>query len=310
MSSRNSWQPPARAPPSLTLLTRPRALRHDMRMHDRSRRAWLRPFAALGKADSALLALFCARLAGVMSSVPTTVDVERGTPLEGLSLTREQQLELYRSGVRSLFPSLSACSGARCSSALCCCAQFVVLKNVVSKELTAAAKAHMAADVAGEFGANATGRTCPSVCSGSSPLQPLFCSARSRPPLPNRSHPLARPAENPIGSEPAILDLINASKFRPVLQSLIGDFDEPSATQVAVTPPGTDYISGKLDGQEGFNSCGYREEGFPYYNAIVHMDGLSVSDSPQHVCTGTKEQIYLDYIVSACTESILFASEV
>ena len=38
-----------------------------------------------------------------MSSVPTTVDVERGTPLEGLSLTREQQLELYRSGVRSLF---------------------------------------------------------------------------------------------------------------------------------------------------------------------------------------------------------------
>ena len=90
-----------------------------------------------------------------MSSVPTTVDVERGTPLEGLSLTREQQLELYRSGVRSLF---RLCSGARCS--MRSCAQFVVLKNVVSKELTAAAKAHMAADVAGEFGANATGRTC------------------------------------------------------------------------------------------------------------------------------------------------------
>ena len=126
----------------------------------------------------------------------------------------------------------------------------------------------------------------PSVCL----LQPLTCS----PP----------PAENPIGSEPAILNLINASKFRPVLQSLIGDFDEPTATQVAVTPPGTDYISGKEDGAEGFNGCGYREEGFPYYNAIVHMDGLSVSDSPQHVCAGTKEQIYLDYIVSDASRSL------
>ena len=99
-----------------------------------------------------------------MSSVPTTVDVERGTPLEGLSLTREQQLELYRSGVRSLSSAPSAVAGrpagAAAAHALCCCAQFVVLKNVVSKELTAAAKAHMAADVAGEFGANATGRTC------------------------------------------------------------------------------------------------------------------------------------------------------
>ena len=162
----------------------------------------------------------------------------------------------------------------------------MVLKNVVSKELTAAAKAHMAADVAGEFGANATGRTCAIRLSASQPLT-------------------AARAENPIGSEPAILNLINASKFRPVLQSLIGEFDEPTATQVAVTPPGTDYISGKEDGAEGFNGCGYREEGFPYYNAIVHMDGLGVSDSPQHVCTGTKEQIYLDYIVSAlCKEPL------
>ena len=125
---------------------------------------------------------------------------------------------------------------------------------------------------------------------------PSVCSS---PTAHGRSPP---PAENPIGSEPAILNLINASKFRPVLQSLIGDFDEPTATQVAVTPPGTDYISGKEDGAEGFNGCGYREEGFPYYNAIVHMDGLSVSDSPQHVCTGTKEQIYLDYIVSTRAE--------
>ena len=33
-----------------------------------------------------------------MSSVPTTVDVERGSPLQGVELTREQKVQLYRDG--------------------------------------------------------------------------------------------------------------------------------------------------------------------------------------------------------------------
>eukprot|EP01052_Picozoa_sp_SAG31_P005229 SAG31_NODE_227_length_19818_cov_6.503271_6_plen_176_part_00 len=50
-----------------------------------------------------------------MSSVPTTVDIERGSPLEGDRLTLAQQEQLYHDG-------------------------FVVLKRVVSKELTARAR--------------------------------------------------------------------------------------------------------------------------------------------------------------------------
>ena len=180
----------------------------------------------------------------------------------------------------------------------------MVLKNVVSKELTAAAKAHMAADVAGEFGANATGRTCAIRVSAPALLQPRLetvpCSDGAHLRFPTTAHGRSPPpAENPIGSEPAILNLINASKFRPVLQSLIGDFDEPTATQVAVTPPGTDYISGKEDGAEGFNGCGYREEGFPYYNAIVHMDGLTGGVTPKRFVPEEEmsdQEIYWRYV--------------
>ena len=110
---------------------------------------------------------------------------------------------------------------------------FVVLKGVVPRELTQRAKTALR-----EFDDS----TAKNLSEGRHPIGPSI-----------------------IGASAEITDLINASPFTPVLKSLIGEFDPPTATQVAVLPV--------TDGEEsaGFNGAGYPEEGFPFYNAGIHM---------------------------------------
>ena len=43
-------------------------------------------------------------------------------------------------------------------------------------------------------------------------------------------------SRNPFGMRPELLNLINESKFTPVLNSLIGAFDPPIATHVGILP--------------------------------------------------------------------------
>ena len=55
---------------------------------------------------------------------------------------------------------------------------------------------------------------------------------------------------------------MNASKFTPLLKSLIGDFDAPIATHMGILPVAT-APPNPLD--------------MPFYNAGVHMDGLTTT---------------------------------
>ena len=168
------------------------------------------------------------------SSVPTTVDTERGSQLQGLELTREQKLQLYRD-VRPAAVLLARSRPPREEPLTepCRAQGFVVLKGVVPRELTQRAKTALR-----EFDDS----TAKNLSEGRHPIGPSI-----------------------IGASAEITDLINASPFTPVLKSLIGEFDPPTATQVAVLPV--------TDGEEsaGFNGAGYPEEGFPFYNAGIHM---------------------------------------
>ena len=51
---------------------------------------------------------------------------------------------------------------------------------------------------------------------------------------------------------------------------------------------------------KGFNLVGYREEGFPFYNATIHMDGLTtcanLHTDEDGVAIGAPEEVYLNYI--------------
>jgi hypothetical protein len=167
-----------------------------------------------------------------MSSVPTVVDVEAGSPLEGLTLSRVQKLKLYTDG-------------------------FVVLKGVVPKEMCAKARRRI--------------------------FEPTD-EERER-------------GVGNLGSAPEITDLINKSRFTDVIQDTIGEFDPPQSTQVGVTGVAA---STNVSGDKGFNLVGYREEGFPYYNATIHMDGLTtcaqLHTDDDGVAVGTPEEVYLNYI--------------
>ena len=46
-------------------------------------------------------------------------------------------------------------------------------------------------------------------------------------------------SRNPFGMRPELTDLINESKFTPVLNSLIGAFDPPITTHVGILPVAT-----------------------------------------------------------------------
>lgn len=64
-----------------------------------------------------------------------------------------------------------------------------------------------------------------------------------------------------VGSRPEITDLINKSRFTPMLTNLIGEFDPPVDTHVGVLPISTE---------------GERKHSIlPFYNAFIHMDGLT-----------------------------------
>ena len=128
------------------------------------------------------------------------VDTERGSPLEGVELTRAQELQLYRDG-------------------------FIVLKGVIDKKLTKEAR-----------------RLLKEAADGEAPIH-------------------AGRAD--IGSRVELTNLINKSRFTPLLQSLIGDFDPPQGTHVGVLPvtPRKDQTKSAL----------------PFYNAGVHMDGLTTT---------------------------------
>jgi hypothetical protein len=66
-------------------------------------------------------------------------------------------------------------------------------------------------------------------------------------------------SRNPFGARPELTDLINRSKFTPVLNSLIGSFDPPIKTHIGILP-----VASAPPG----------ENDMPYFNAGVHMDGL------------------------------------
>ena len=104
-----------------------------------------------------------------VSSEAATVDTERGSVLgdgdptsTAFELSREQKLQLYRDG-------------------------FIVLKNVIGKDLTSAARKAMA-----------------------------------------EAEGPVHPGRADIGSKPEITNLINKSKFTPLLKSLITDDTEYS----------------------------------------------------------------------------------
>jgi hypothetical protein len=178
-----------------------------------------------------------------MSSVPTRVDTERGSPLEGVELTRAQKLTLYRDG-------------------------FVVLKGVVPRELTRAARRRI--------------------------FEPTEAERRE--------------GAGKLGFAPEITGLLINSPFRAVLENTLGEFDRPISTQVGVTPAGGTRTAENAKkyrrnspnggGGDGYNLLGYHEEGFPFYNATIHMDGLTTCPIPQERCAEerTPEEIYLDYI--------------
>jgi hypothetical protein len=130
------------------------------------------------------------------------VDVERGSPLEGVELTRDQKIQLYRDG-------------------------FLVLNGVINKGLTTEARRLIAEEIA------AGGQL--------------------------------HPGRADFGSKLGISALINNSRFRPLLQSLIGDFDPPQGTRVGVLP-----VDQKLS---KYNSS------LPFFNAHIHMDGLSTTST-------------------------------
>lgn len=98
------------------------------------------------------------------------------------------------------------------------------------------------------------------------------------------------PTENERASDPSsspcLADCINKSRLRPLLQSLIGDFDPPQATQVAFTSPAAPVPLGQEAKnnvarpyqprmQRGFNHHGHPEQGYPFYNAQIHNDGIA-----------------------------------
>ena len=128
-----------------------------------------------------------------------TVDVERGSALEGVELTDFQKMQLYTDG-------------------------FVVLKGVIDKELTTAAKGLL-------FGGEVEGEL--------------------------------HPGRGDVGARPEITDLINKSRFTPMLTSLIGEFDAPVGTHVGVLP-----VSSPEERKHSI---------LPFYNAYIHMDGLTTT---------------------------------
>lgn len=140
-----------------------------------------------------------------VSSEAATVDTERGSVLgdgdptsTAFELSREQKLQLYRDG-------------------------FIVLKNVIGKDLTSAARKALA-----------------------------------------EAEGPVHPGRADIGSKPEITNLINKSKFTPLLKSLIGDFDPPVGTHVGVLPVANGAAASGNDV-------------LPFYNAFIHMDGLTTT---------------------------------
>eukprot|EP01043_Picozoa_sp_COSAG02_P036214 COSAG02_NODE_2638_length_8353_cov_13.889145_7_plen_184_part_00 len=144
-----------------------------------------------------------------VSSEAATVDVERGSVLgdgdpssNAFELTREQKLQLYRDG-------------------------FIVVKNVIDKDLTSAARKALE-EAEGDL----------------------------------------HPGRADVGSKPEITNLINKSKFTPLLKSLIGDFDAPVGTHVGVLP---------VDEMAGTPATRAANDVLPFYNAFIHMDGLTTT---------------------------------
>jgi hypothetical protein len=139
-----------------------------------------------------------------LSSDAATVDVERGSLLgdgdpssSSFELTREQKLQIYRDG-------------------------FIVLRNVIDKKLTSAAR-KLLEEAEGDL----------------------------------------HPGRADVGSQPEITNLINESKFSPLLKSLVGDFDAPVGTHVGVLPVA--------------DSKAREHSVLPFYDAFIHMDGLTTS---------------------------------
>jgi hypothetical protein len=86
-------------------------------------------------------------------------------------------------------------------------------------------------------------------------------------------------SRSPFGARPEITALMNESKFTPLLKSLIGDFDAPITTHMGILPVAT-APPGPLD--------------MPYFNAGVHMDGLTTTSPVRK--DGTFEEKYCEFI--------------
>lgn len=70
------------------------------------------------------------------------------------------------------------------------------------------------------------------------------------------------PGRADVGSQPEIINLINESRFAPCLEKLIGEFDKPQGTHVGVLPVNTEPPEASH---------------LPFYNAFIHMDGLTTT---------------------------------
>ncbi len=93
-----------------------------------------------------------------------------------------------------------------------------------------------------------------------------------------------------LSGDKAMTDLINASLVTPILNEVMGQFDPPSACQVAVTKLSTP--------SERFTPPGYRDCDVPYYGAALHMDGNITIASPQVPMEGTPDEIYARHVAS------------
>jgi len=144
-----------------------------------------------------------------------------------------------------------------------------VLKNVVPKEMTRAAK------------------------------ERLFAPTEEE-----KAEGIGRIASAVGAAAPEVTDCMNESPFTPLLRSLIGEFDPPHATHVGIINSGMGPLNIPRDQMETAfgdfgNLNGHPEEGFPYYNAIVHMDGLTGGVTPKRFVPEEEmsdQEIYWRYV--------------
>ena len=95
---------------------------------------------------------------------------------------------------------------------------------------------------------------------------------------------------NELGTDSAMTDLVNRSTITPILKEVMGQFDPPTACQVAVNKV--------RQPADFFMPLGYRDRELPYYGAELHMDGAITIAPPQTPVEGTPDEIYARYFAS------------